>query len=118
MSMRRRRRRLATFAPIAIAAALALALSGCGIDVPHSISLADRCADIMRAAMPAADIAIDKRTSQSVGLDKIIARVAGTRTDVPKGSSAPRDLAAECEFDDGILYAFRWTKGGPPPRPP
>lgn len=107
-----------SLAPIAVAVALALALSGCGLSVPRSVSLADRCADIMQRAMPAADIDIDKRASQSAGIDKIIARVEGTRADVPKGSAAPRDLAAECEFDNGVLDAFRWTKGGPPPPRP
>jgi hypothetical protein len=90
---------------------------GCGIKIPHSVSLADRCADIMRAAMPTADIDIEKRMSQAADSDKVIARVEGSRSDLPDGSSPPRALAAECEFDGGILSAFRWTKGGPQRRP-
>jgi hypothetical protein len=88
-------------------------LSGCAFKAPGLPGgLADRCADIMQAAMPSADIDIDKRTSQSPGLNTIIAHVEGRRTDLPEGLP-PHDLAAECEFDSNILTAFRWTKGGP-----
>ncbi len=89
---------------------LGSALVGCGVRV--SQSLADRCADIAQAAMPFAEIDMEKRTSASTALNRIVARVEGTRTDLPEGS-LPRDLAAECEFDSNILSAFRWTKGGP-----
>ncbi|HEX6441892.1 MAG TPA: hypothetical protein VF007_06870 [Stellaceae bacterium] len=93
-------------------------LAGCGFTAPRlSGGLADRCADIMQAAMPFAEIDIDKRTSHSPGIDTVIAQVEGTRTDMPEGSPLPRDLAAECEFTSNVLTAFRWTKGGPQRRP-
>ena len=85
----------------------------CGLKVPGTGGLADRCADITEAAMPSAEIDIEKRTSESTGLSKIVARVEGTRTDLPADSPLPHDLAAECEFDSTTLTAFRWTKGGP-----
>ena len=88
-------------------------LVGCGLNVPRIGGLADRCADITGAAMPSAEIDIEKRTSESTGLSKIVARVEGTRTDLPADSPLPHDLAAECEFDSTTLTAFRWTKGGP-----
>ncbi|HEX3954055.1 MAG TPA: hypothetical protein VHW90_10815 [Stellaceae bacterium] len=89
------------------------ALAGCGVDVPHSVGLADRCGDIMRAAMPSAEIDITDRTSESTSITRMVARAGGVRTDLPKGSPGPRELAAECEFKDSILTAFHWTKGGP-----
>jgi hypothetical protein len=88
-------------------------LAGCGVKV--SQSLADRCADIMQEAMSFAEMDIDKRTSESTGINKVVARVEGRRTDLPEGSP-PRDMAAECEFDSNILTGFRWTKGGPEQR--
>jgi len=71
------------------------ALVGCGVKV--SQSLADRCADIMQGAMPFAEIDIDKRASESTSLSTIVARVEGTRTDLPEGSP-PHDLAAEMQI--------------------
>jgi hypothetical protein len=86
-------------------------LVGCGLKAPRiGGGLADRCADIMQAAMPFAEIDIEKRASESNSISKVIARVEGTRTDLPEGSP-PHDLAAECEFDNNILSAFRSTKG-------
>jgi hypothetical protein len=81
---------------------------------PDSVSLADRCADIMRRAMPFAEIEIGQRTSENAGIRTMIARVDGTRT-LPKDAPGERDLAAECQFEDNVLIAFRWTKGGPTP---
>lgn len=82
---------------------------------PDSLSLADRCANIARMAMPSADIDFTSRTSENQGIDIIVARVAGTRTNLPAGVKEGRDLAAECRFDDTVLSGFQWTKGGPPP---
>jgi hypothetical protein len=60
-------------------------LAGCGVKV--SQSLADRCADIMQEAMSFAEMDIDKRTSESTGINKVVARVEGRRTDLPCPSS-------------------------------
>ena len=103
---------LLILAPIATASFLV----GCDLKVPGG-GLADRCADIMKVAIPSADIDIDKRTSKSPSIDTIIAQVTGTRTDMPEGSPLPRDLAVECEFTNGVLTAFRWTQGGPRQHP-
>jgi hypothetical protein len=103
----------------AITAALLLVLAGvlagCGGGLPHSVGLTDRCADIMKAAMPFAEIEIGKTSAAAEGIDKVTANVEGTRKDVPAGTS-PR-LAAQCIFVDSVLTAFSWTKGGPGPRP-
>lgn len=85
---------------------------------PDSLSLADRCANFMKAAMPSAEIEIAKRTSENTGIRTITARVEGTRTDGAKDAPIERDLAAECHFDNNLLVGFQWTKGGPPPSPP
>lgn len=91
-------------------------LIGCGLKVPGTGGLADRCADITQAAMPFAEIDFEKRAAQSTSISMVIARVEGTRTDLPEGSPL-HDLTTECEFDNNILSAFRWTKGGPQQHP-
>jgi hypothetical protein len=88
---------------------------------PDTLSLADRCANFMKAAMPSAEIEIAKRTSENTGIRTITARVEGTRIDGAKDAPIERSLAAECRFDNNLLTAFQWTKGGPPapaPNPP
>ncbi|MBV9553417.1 MAG: hypothetical protein JO032_11555 [Alphaproteobacteria bacterium] len=108
----------------AIAACVAAAglIAGCdtahtlgGKINPDTLSLADRCADIMQRAMPFADIDIGQRSSEGSGVRKILARVEGSRDDLPKDVPAGRELGVECEFTDGMLTGFRWTKGGPAP---
>jgi hypothetical protein len=85
---------------------------------PDTLSLADRCANFMKAAMPSAEIEIEKRTSENTGIRTITARVEGTRTDGAKDAPIERGLAAECHFDNNLLTGFQWTKGGPPSSPP
>jgi hypothetical protein len=96
-------------------------LAGCGWShdlkkevTADTASLADRCGEIMQKAMPFAEIDIGDRSSAASGLRTIIAKVTGKRTDMPDNSQVERDLAVECTFDDNVLTAFRWTKGGPP----
>ena len=105
--------------PAALTAAVLLA--GCdwsqkmaGRIAPDTVSLADRCGEIMQKAMPFAEIEIGDRTSESTGIRTIVAHVQGTRTDIPQNGEVARDLAAECTFQNNVLTAFRWTKGGPP----
>jgi len=103
--------------PAAILAVVAAGLlAGCSLSrrvVPDTVSLADHCAEIMKAAMPFADIDIGNRTSQSTDIRTIVAHVEGTRTDMAGNDQVGRDLAAECTFEDSVLTGFRWTKGGP-----
>jgi len=115
------RRNVAIF--VLVAAGL---LAGCsqqkltqlgGRVAPDTLGLGDRCAEIMQKAMPFAEIEIGDRTSTSSDIRTIVAKAAGTRTDLPQGSPADRDLAVECTFTDSVLTGFRWTKGGPPPSP-
>lgn len=103
-----------------IALCLAATLAGCswaesvgGRVNPGSISLADRCALVMQAAIPYADIDIGKRTSQNKGVSTILAHVEGTRTDHPNTEGISRDVAADCEFSDTVLTSFHLTGFGP-----
>jgi hypothetical protein len=88
-------------------------LAGCGI--AGSGGIADRCAAIAEAAMPAAELDLDKRSAAAApgSLTKVIAHVEGARTDLPDDSPLSREIAAECEFDGSALTGFHWTKGGP-----
>ena len=102
---------------------LCLSTAGCGVPewangerskiYPVSMSLGDRCFAILQAAIPYAELTPDKLTSQNKGIDLIVARAEARRTDHPGDTLMPRDLAAECEFDNNVLTAFHWLKGGP-----
>ena len=89
-------------------------VAGCGL--PHDVGLAERCADIMRRADPAATIEITKSAASATSLTTVTAQVEGVRTDLPADSPAPRNLAVECRFDENVLTDFRWT-AGPKPEP-
>jgi hypothetical protein len=95
----------------------AVAVAGCqkmqGKLVPDTVSLGDRCGAIMQAAMPFAQIDLGDRSARDLDVRTIIVQVSGTRTDLPKDTAQGRDLAAECTFEDNVMTAFRWTKGGP-----
>jgi hypothetical protein len=83
--------------------------AGCG--VTRDVGLAARCADIMQLAFPSANIEIGKSEASAISLTTIVARVEGTRSDMPPEGPLMRNLAAECQFDSNILTAFRWTAG-------
>ncbi|HXP04459.1 MAG TPA: hypothetical protein VN808_10080 [Stellaceae bacterium] len=80
---------------------------------PGSMSLAERCAAMMQAAIPYADIDIGKSTSQNRGVSTILAHVEGTRTDHPNTEGIARNLTADCEFNDTALVSFHLTGIGP-----
>jgi hypothetical protein len=109
---------------IALIIAAASGLAGCSWSermeakvAPDTFSLADRCGAIMQAAMPFAQLELGDRGSRSPDVRTIIAQVAATRTDLPKDAASGRDLVAECTFENNVMTAFRWTKGGPLPPP-
>jgi hypothetical protein len=89
--------------------ALSALLVGCGI--PRSVGLAERCADIMKSAYPSAAIDITKSEAAATSLTTIIARVEGSRSDLPPEAPLRRELAAQCRFDENILIEFHWTAG-------
>jgi hypothetical protein len=98
-------RRLGRAPPILIVAIL----GGCA-SVPRT-GMADRCADFMTAADPAAAIHVIKREAAVKSLTTIVAEVVGARSDLPPNTPLPRFLAVECRFENGVLTGFRWTKG-------
>jgi hypothetical protein len=105
-------------AVIPVLIAVGAVLAGCGLG--HKLGeeragLGDRCADVMKMAIPFAEIDIHRATSENTGVTTFVAHVEGTRTDLPKDTQLPRDVAADCRFDGDILSGFHWTKGGPPP---
>ena len=105
---------------VVLAVLAAASLAGCSLSqnlAPDTVSLADRCGEIMKAAMPFAQLDLGERTSRSPNVRTIVAQVIATRTDLPKDSPGEHDLAAECTFENNVMTAFRWTKGGPPPPP-
>jgi len=97
-------------------ARLALAAAGLGVIVaachltPEG-GMAERCADVMKAAYPGADIDITKSEAAAASLTMMVAHVAGDRTNLPSPSPIARHLAVECKFDNDILTGFRWTAG-------
>jgi hypothetical protein len=82
--------------------------AGC---ISHDVGLADRCADFMRRAYPSATIEITKSEATATTLTTIIARVEGSRTDMPPDGPLLRGLAVECRFDENVFTGFRWTAG-------
>ncbi len=93
----------------ALVAGLLGLVAGCGL-VPSG-GMADRCADIMKAAYPGADINITKHEAAATSITTIVAHVEGVRSDMPLHGPLPRNLAVECRFEDSILTGFRWTAG-------
>src|SRR5712672_2297206 len=98
---------------------LATGLTGCermktiGFDTQGafgSVSLIDRCADVMRRALPASGLQI---ADQKVNVDMSTAtiEVSGVRSGVEDGGIYARDVAAQCNFQSGIRTSFRWTRG-------
>jgi hypothetical protein len=82
-----------------------------GCSIPHDTGLAERCADVMRRSYPSATIEITKSEATATTLTTLIARVEGSRPDMPPDGPLPRDLAVECRFDENVLTGFRWTAG-------
>lgn len=93
----------------ALFCAILFLAGGCAI--PHQVSLSDRCVQAMRAAFPSARIKITGSEAKARGVTTVTAKISGVRTDLAKNALFPRHLAVFCRFEDGILTAFRWTRG-------
>jgi hypothetical protein len=75
-----------------------------------SASYIDRCIDIMKRAYSSAHIEItNKRIGIGPNMDMAIVDVQGTRNDVPAGGKTPRDIAAQCRYESGVITDFHWT---------
>jgi hypothetical protein len=102
-----------------VPALTALALAGCArmqnVDYDAetafgTVSLSDRCVDIMRRAIPGVDIDVtDRKTTADVNATTI--EIDANRRNVPANGAYAREIAAECTFAGGILNSFRWTLG-------
>ncbi len=75
-----------------------------------SVSLGDRCVDVVRRAFPNAELDV---SDPRVKLDGNAATVAvgAVRSGIPADGLYARNIAAECRFENGILMGFRWTAG-------
>lgn len=95
---------------VALAAGLLCCLAG-GCSLAPAGGMADRCADIVQRAYPGADIDVFKREAAATSITTIVAKVEGWRRDLPPDTPLPRDLKAECRFDNSVMTGFQWTKG-------
>jgi hypothetical protein len=96
-----------------------LVLAGCervsnlGFDTQSavgSVSLAERCVDVMRRAFPHAGFDITDRRVKVEGNAATVG-IAATRSAVPAKGPYAREVGVECHFENGILTGFRWTAG-------
>ena len=92
-------------------------MSNLGFDTQSalgSVSLVDRCVDLMHRAYPNAGFDIIDRRVRVEG-NAAIATIAAARSGVPVKGPYARDVGVECRFESDILTSFRWTAG--PVRP-
>jgi hypothetical protein len=92
-----------------------LSLVGCGLTSTslRDESPADRCAKVMHAAMPKAEIAITAAKAagdETRDLNAIRATAEGTIEGTSKGVK-PGPVAMECLFHNGILVTVTWIAG-------
>jgi hypothetical protein len=97
-----------------------LVLAGCGLSATsfRDASPAERCANVMREAMPKAEIAVTAAkaaSDDSRDLNAIRATAEGTIKPPPEGakprSAPPGPVAMECVFHHGVLVQLSWLAG-------
>ena len=97
-----------------------LMLAGCGLTTTslREASPAERCANVMREAMPKAEIAVTAEKAaadQTHDLNAIRATADGTIEAPPEGAKfpgkKPGSVAMECVFHHGVLVQLSWTAG-------
>ena len=92
-----------------------LMLAGCGLTTTslRDASPAERCANVMREAMPKAEIAVTAEKAaadETRDLNAIRATAEGTIQPKQEGR-APGPVAMECVFHHGVLVQLSWTAG-------
>jgi hypothetical protein len=92
-----------------------LALAGCGnpLTALRDASPVERCAKVMREAMPKAEIAVTAVKAsgdESRDLNAIRATAEGTIQGPPE-SAKPGPVAMQCVFHDGVLVQLSWIAG-------
>ena len=97
-----------------------LVLAGCGLTTTslRDASPAERCANMMREAMPKAEIAVTAAKAagdETRDLNAIRATAEGTIQGAPEGAKfpgmKPGPVAMECVFHHGVLVQLSWTAG-------
>lgn len=105
--------RLAALALPLLALAACERMSSLGFDTQSafgSVSLADRCTDLMHRAYPNAELDVTN-SHVSVEGNAATVLVAATRNGVSAKSGYAREIGVECRFESNILTGFRWTAG-------
>jgi len=75
-----------------------------------SVSLTERCIDLLHRAYPNAEFDVKDRGVKVEGNAATIT-IAAARKGVPANGPYARGVAVECRFESGILTSFRWTAG-------
>jgi hypothetical protein len=97
-----------------------LVLAGCGLTTTslRDASPAERCANVMREAMPKAEIAVTAAKAagdETHDLNAIRATAEGTIQAATEGAKfpgkKPGSVAMECVFHHGVLVQVSWTAG-------
>jgi hypothetical protein len=105
---------------VTLALGAVLALAGCGDPVAalRDQSPGERCAEVMREAMPNADIAVTSVKAsgdESRDLNAIRAVAEGSIKPPPDGGALkgakPGPVAMRCVFHDGVLVQLSWIAG-------
>jgi len=103
---------------VALGGLLALASCGDPIAALRDESPGERCASVMREAMPKAEIAVTSVKAagdESRDLNAIRATAEGTIQPPPDGGTLkgakPGPVAMQCVFHDGVLVQLSWIAG-------
>lgn len=73
-----------------------------------SASYVDRCIDVMRKAYPDARFTVTGKRL-GIGSNTALVDLQASRNDAPASAKTPRDVAAQCRFDSGVIVDFHWT---------
>ena len=68
----------------------------------------DRCIDFMQKAFPDAHFEVSSKRITAHANESVI-DIQATRDDVPVGGRMPRNIAAQCRFESGVIAEFHWT---------
>lgn len=73
-------------------------------------SYVDRCVKVMRVAYPDAELKItDQHFTIGANLEKAMVDVEGTEH-IGADTNPAQPVAAQCQFENGIIVDFHWTK--------
>jgi len=93
-----------------ICACQGLLLAGCGDVQFRDVPISERCADIMRAAIPNAEIEITSKSS-AVDLTVDMATLVANAQGIAKRKGVSNSIGMRCVFHNSILTSIQWTAG-------